>query len=221
VWGILLGIVFGATGLYQALVPSGVTGVIDATAGFIAAPTSAVILLTIGYDLAFGDMNFKKVFRLAILRLAVCAAGLLIVALLDRFVLGSIIHPGALVLMFTLPPPYVLPVFADVEEERTDISSALSVLTLVSLGKGTAGLAVKKHTLSLIGIDDDLTGCGSFQKVQTAQQGGLAAAGGADDGQSLAPFKGKADVLEHLKLIKAFAQIFNFKYCHVAPPYLK
>jgi len=27
----------------------------------------------------------------------------------------------------------VLPVFADVEEERTDISSALSVLTLISL----------------------------------------------------------------------------------------
>lgn len=35
--------------------------------------------------------------------------------------------------MFTLPPPYVLPVFADVEEERTDVSSALSALTLISL----------------------------------------------------------------------------------------
>ncbi len=35
--------------------------------------------------------------------------------------------------MFVLPPPYVLPVFADVESGRADISSTLSALTLVSL----------------------------------------------------------------------------------------
>ena len=61
----------------------------------------------------------------------ICA--LLLAVLANRFLLGGMMHTGALVLMFTLPPPYVLPVFADVEEERTDISSALSVLTLVSL----------------------------------------------------------------------------------------
>lgn len=35
--------------------------------------------------------------------------------------------------MFVLPPPYVLPVFADVEAERADVSSALSALTFVSI----------------------------------------------------------------------------------------
>jgi len=40
---------------------------------------------------------------------------------------------GAVLLMFILPPPFVLPVFADVESERTDISSALSALTFVSI----------------------------------------------------------------------------------------
>lgn len=133
VWAILAGIAVGASGLYRALEPIGVSGVLDAVAGFIAAPTSAVILLTIGYDLLPEEIQFSKTVRLVGLRLGVSAAALLLAVLANRFLLGGMMHTGALVLMFTLPPPYVLPVFADVEEERTDISSALSVLTLVSL----------------------------------------------------------------------------------------
>ena len=37
-----------------------------------------------------------------------------------------------------------------------------------------------------------------LQKVQAAQQGGLAAARGADDGQNLSLRQGEIDVLEHL-----------------------
>ena len=133
VWAILAGIAVGASGLYRALEPVGVSGVLDAVAGFIAAPTSTVILLTIGYDLLPEEIQFSKTARLVGLRLGVSAAALLLAVLANRFLLGGMMHTGALVLMFTLPPPYVLPVFADVEEERTDISSALSVLTLVSL----------------------------------------------------------------------------------------
>ena len=133
VWAILAGIVFGASGLYRALEPSGVSGVLDAVAGFVAAPTSAVILLAIGYDLASGKIRWQKTVRLAALRLAVAALALGAVLLLDRFALGGLMHTGALVLMFILPPPYVLPVFADVEEERADVSSTLSALTVISL----------------------------------------------------------------------------------------
>ncbi|MBQ3079519.1 MAG: hypothetical protein IJC48_05905 [Clostridia bacterium] len=133
VWGIALGLIFGATGLFEKLTPSGVSGVLDSIASFIAAPTSAVILLTIGYDLAPGEINWKKTGKLALVRIAVSFVVLGAVILIDRFVLGSMMHLGALVLMFTLPPPYVLPVFADVETERADISSALSALTLVSI----------------------------------------------------------------------------------------
>ena len=133
VWAILIGIALGSSGLYRALEPVGVSRVLDAVAGFIAAPTSAVILLTIGYDLLPEEIQFTKTARLAALRIGVGGAGLAAALLINRFLLGGLMHTGALVLMFTLPPPYVLPVFADVEEERTDISSALSVLTLISL----------------------------------------------------------------------------------------
>ena len=133
VWAIAAGIALGASGLYATLAPSGLSGVLDAVTGFVSAPTSAVILLTIGYDLVPGEIRWRKTARLAALRLLVSGAALAAVLLIDRLALGSMMHPGALILMFTLPPPYVLPVFADVEEERTDVSSALSALTLISL----------------------------------------------------------------------------------------
>ena len=133
VWAILAGILLGASGVYDALGARGIGGVLDAVAGFIAAPTGAVILLTIGYDLALGDIRWRNTAKLVMLRLAVSGVGLGTALLIDRFLLGGMVHKGALIMMFTLPPPYVLPVFADAGEERADVSSALSVLTLITL----------------------------------------------------------------------------------------
>lgn len=133
VWAIAAGLAFGATGLYDAMKPSGASDILDAITSFISAPTSVLILLAIGYDLNLREIAFKKVGSLIVLRLLVSAALLGATILVDRFLLGGITHTGALILMFVLPPPYVLPVFADVESERADISSTLSALTLSSL----------------------------------------------------------------------------------------
>jgi hypothetical protein len=92
-----------------------------------------MILLTIGYDLLPEEIRLGKTVRLAGLRIGVSAAALAVALLINRFLLGGMMHTGALVLMFILPPPYVLPVFADAQEERANISSALSVTTLVSI----------------------------------------------------------------------------------------
>ena len=40
---------------------------------------------------------------------------------------------GMMMLLFILPPPYVLPIFADEPSQRAQISSALSALTVVTL----------------------------------------------------------------------------------------
>lgn len=133
VWAILLGLLFGATGLYEALQPSGVSQVLNALTDFVSAPTSVLILLAVGYDLVPAQIRWRKIGSLVMLRLGVSALLLGAALLVDRFVLGQMMHPGALLLMFVLPPPYVLPVFADVENERADISSALSALTLISI----------------------------------------------------------------------------------------
>ena len=133
VWGIAAGLLLGATGAFKALEPSGVSGILRACAGFVAAPTSAIILLSIGYDLIPGEIRWKRTGKIVLMRVAIMAVCLLLAMLLNKVVLRGAMHTGALVLMMTLPPPYVLSVFADTGKERADISSALSVLTLLSL----------------------------------------------------------------------------------------
>lgn len=133
VWAIIAGLIVGASGLYKALIPSGVAGVLDSCANFLAAPTSAIILLTIGYDLVPKEIRWRETFAAVIMRVVIMAVCLGVALIVNSVILGGVMHTGALILMFILPPPYVLPVFADAQDERANISSALSVLTLVSI----------------------------------------------------------------------------------------
>lgn len=132
-WAILVGVLLGATGLYGKLQTLGVAGILDAATGFISAPTGMIILLTVGYDLVLKDISWKKTGGLILMRLAVMAVFLSCLVLLNRFVLGGIIFEGAAILLVLLPPPYVIPVFADEPAERAQIVSVLSALTLVTM----------------------------------------------------------------------------------------
>ena len=132
-WAIIVGMIFGITGLYKLLQPSGVAGNIDSVAAFVAAPTSCLILITIGYDIQLKKTPWGRVAAYTGLRLAVMGLILAAMVFVNRHILGGIMDENALLLMLILPAPYVLPIFADVEAERTDIASTLSVMTLASL----------------------------------------------------------------------------------------
>ena len=135
---IVAGVLLGTTGLYRAMIPSGVSSVLDACTSFVAAPTSAIILLTIGYDLVLDDIPWIQTAKVVALRLVIMLLlRMALVALL------SVLWPhanltAAINVMFILPPPFVLPVFADDADQRTYVSSALSVSTLVAI----AGFAI-------------------------------------------------------------------------------
>lgn len=138
---IAAGVLIGATGLYQAMAPSGVAGVFDACTDFVAAPTSAIILLTIGYDLVLGDIPWRETGKVVALRYAIMLVlGFLLVMLL-KLLWPAANLTAAITVMFLLPPPFVLPVFADDANQRVYVSSALSVSTLVAIA-GFAVLAV-------------------------------------------------------------------------------
>ena len=132
-WAVLAGVLLGATGLYGKLQQWGVAGILDGVTGFVSAPTGMIILLTVGYDLVLKEIPWKKTGGLIAMRLVVMAVVLGIVILLNRTVLNGIIFEGAAVLMVLLPPPYVIPVFGDEPQERVQIASALSALTLVTM----------------------------------------------------------------------------------------
>ena len=132
-WAVAAGVLIGVTGLYGALADWGIQGIFTGTAEFIAAPTGMVILLTVGYDLVPSRIPWKKTGGLILLRLVIMAAVYGVTVLLNRTLLNGIIFEGAMLLMCILPPPYVIPVFADEPAERVQISSALSALTLVTM----------------------------------------------------------------------------------------
>ena len=130
---IAAGVLLGAAGIYQALVPSGISGIFDACTDFVSAPTSAIILLTIGYDLVMKDIPWASTVKVTAVRFGIM--------MLLRAVFLAVLHllwPGnglnsAANVMFILPPPFVLPVFADDADQRVYVSSALSVSTLLSI----------------------------------------------------------------------------------------
>ena len=130
---IAVGVLLGATGIYKALVPSGVAGIFDACTSFVAAPTSAIILLTIGYDLVLGDIPWASTVKVVAVRFVIMMAlRTAFVLLLNRLWPGAGLA-AAINVMFILPPPFVLPVFADDADQRVYVSSALSVSTLVAI----------------------------------------------------------------------------------------
>ena len=135
---IVAGVLLGATGLYRALEPSGVSGVLDACTAFVSAPTSAIILLTIGYDLVLDDIPWAQTVKVVALRLVIMLALRTALVALLGWIWPEANLTAAINVMFILPPPFVLPVFADDADQRTYVSSALSVSTLVAI----AGFAV-------------------------------------------------------------------------------
>lgn len=132
-WAVLAGVLLGATGLYAKMGAWGVSGILDSLTSFLSAPTGMIILLTVGYDLVLREIPWGKVSGFIAMRLFVMAVCFGLFVALNRTVLHGMIFEGAALLMVILPPPYVIPVFADEPGERTQIASALSALTLVTM----------------------------------------------------------------------------------------
>ncbi len=141
---IAAGVLLGATGLYQALISSGVSALLDACTDFVSAPAAALILLSIGYDLVLNDIPWKDALSVVGLRLAIMSVLGTAVFIALSLLWPELHSEAAVILMFLLPPPFVLPVFATGERQRTYVSTSLSLSTLVSI----VGFAV----LAMLGL---------------------------------------------------------------------
>ena len=130
--GMLLGIVLGALGVYRAIAPTPFGTVLMELIAFIAAPTSALILLVVGYQLKVSRKLMKPVAITLGLRLAVMAVAFGLVSL----VLFAIIPYEkplmlALMLQYTLPAPFIIPLFADLKDDGEYVSTTLSMGTVL------------------------------------------------------------------------------------------
>ena len=130
---VILGLIVGASGLYDCFRSWGVSTIIESVTSFISAPTGTIILFAVGFDLVLKEINWKKTGNMVAMRLVIAGVMLGVLILLNRTVLNGMIFEGAAVMLFILPSPFIIPIFTDAAEERVQISSALSALTLITM----------------------------------------------------------------------------------------
>lgn len=132
-WALLLGLAIGASGLYHKMEQIGVQGLFDGIQGFIAAPTSFLVLLSVGYDLKPVDIQWKESFKVITARIIIMALMLGATLLVNRIFLNGVIETQAAVMLFILPAPFVLQAFSKEPSEAGFISSTLSIQTILTI----------------------------------------------------------------------------------------
>lgn len=131
---IAAGVLLGATGLGAKLFASPFGEPVQAAVDFVAGPTGAVILFVIGYELNFSGFQWRAVGLTLGLRVAITTVLLaLMIGALRLLEPDNAPLMWAAALMFTLPPPYVLPIVSRDESAKAAITSTLSVATVYSL----------------------------------------------------------------------------------------
>lgn len=131
---IIAGLAVGASGAGAALNASAAGGVMTSAISFISAPISALILLVIGFGIEFSRANVKAALKTISIRIALYAA----LCTAVYFILAALVPMSgqmkwAVILLFILPPPFVLPIFVKKAEEQQYIATSLSLYTLLSI----------------------------------------------------------------------------------------
>ena len=130
---VFLGIMMSVTGLGRVLADSAVFEVYNSVIEMVTGPLTALVLITVGYDLALDQSVLVSVVKVSMARLLLNGCGLGIVFFLfgsfwaDRGLLVAVI------LMFCLPGQFITPIYVSDEEQRRFVSTQISLYTLISI----------------------------------------------------------------------------------------
>ena len=143
--GMALGMVLGVAGVGQIVLRHPLGDIFTHVVAMITAPVGAVVLLVVGYELNLSRKLLKPVALTVLFRLIIMGILFLIMSTVV-FALVPFSKDVMLVLMvmYALPAPFIIPLFADVGEDAEYISTSLSVETLCTmiLFAGIAAYAV-------------------------------------------------------------------------------
>ncbi len=131
------GILFNRSGVMPMLTAFPLTNAIFDTLGLLGAVTTPLIALVIGYEVNLQRRGLSAPLRTMAVRLAIWVViGLLLNALVvSRLFPGDRTLQAAVMTMFVLPPPFVIPLFmrnATFDDQRYVVNT-LSLATLVTL----------------------------------------------------------------------------------------
>lgn len=130
----VLGIALGLLDVDKLISNSPVNSIYQSTVSFLSNPAGLLILITLGYDLSLREDLRKSVLFTIFTRFAAmwafCAVSCLIIF---RFIPYSKETMVALILAFSLPGSYAIPMFGKFEGHRDYVSTSISFSTLVTL----------------------------------------------------------------------------------------
>ncbi len=130
----LLALVLCATGLGRIIFDSPIGEVLTAVINMIVAPTTAVILIIVGYQFEINRELLKPVLKTSALRLvAAPVAGLVGILILRALGIQEKLAIYAILFLSFLPAPYALTIYAKKESEQPFLSMQLSMYIIVTL----------------------------------------------------------------------------------------
>lgn len=132
--GMVFGIVLGAAGVGNVVMNSAAGGIVKSVVSMITAPVSAVVLLVVGYELNLKKELFLPVLKTIVLRLVIMGALLLVsnLVIFRIFPFDKELEI-ALMVLYALPAPFIIPIFSDVGKDGEYVATTLSVHTLVTV----------------------------------------------------------------------------------------
>lgn len=134
IWAIIAGALFGATGVSALLSPSGISDIVTATTDFISAPLSCVILFVVGYGIELKREMLRPALLSVVVRYVCCAVlCFLTIAVIGLLMPVTELLRWAIVMVFILPAPYILPLYLKDKTEQSYASVCLSMQTLFSI----------------------------------------------------------------------------------------
>ena len=130
----VIGIVLGLLDVDKLISNSPANSIYQSTVSFLSNPAGLLILITLGYDLSLREDLRKSVFFTIFTRFtamwAFCAVSCPIIF---RFIPYNKETMVALILAFSLPGSYAIPMFGKFEGHRDYVSTSISFSTLVTL----------------------------------------------------------------------------------------
>ena len=131
---IMIGLISGICGIGAWLQGDKVGQIIQESIQFIAAPTSMIILFIVGYELNFVKELIAPVLKTVMFRVLVMGTLLIISnAVIFTFVPYDKSIFVAMLLAYSLPAPYIIPLFSETIEDKAYISTTLSIQTLLGI----------------------------------------------------------------------------------------
>ncbi len=132
--GMTLGIIFGITGLSSVVSSSPIGEILSSVVAFISAPTAFLILIVVGFELSFKKRLLKPVLLTILLRFAIMGTLFAVTSyILFSFIPFDFDLMIALAILFSLPPPFVIPIYAKTGEDSDYISTTFSINTLITI----------------------------------------------------------------------------------------